>query len=113
MMKTARRHGLQIPSRVLGIYRALLVAEMVASELEAKVDVPSVGRAFFEQLQLDHARRALEPRNAAPTALSATAPGQLHQSCPSWPTAPSRSTSTGRGSHEPAIGGCGRSPVRS
>jgi hypothetical protein len=84
VMKTARRHGLQIPSRVLGIYRALLVAEMVASELEAKVDVPSVGRAFFEQLQLDHARRALEPRNAAPTALSLfglarDGPGQLHQ----------------------------------
>jgi len=66
VMQIARTHGLRVPPMVVSIYRALLVAETVANRLDAQADLRSVGRKFFEQLQLDEIRRAIEPRSLQP-----------------------------------------------
>ena len=66
VMQIARTHGLRVPPMVVSIYRALLVAETVASRLDAHADLRSVGRKFFEQLQIDEVRRAIEPRSLQP-----------------------------------------------
>jgi predicted unusual protein kinase regulating ubiquinone biosynthesis (AarF/ABC1/UbiB family) len=84
VMRIAREHGLRVPPMVVSIYRALLVAETVASRLDANVDLRSVGRAFFGRLQRDEVLRAVEPQSLQPTLLNyATllrdAPGQVNQ----------------------------------
>jgi ubiquinone biosynthesis protein len=66
VMQIARTHGLRVPPMVVSIYRALLVAETVANRLDAQADLRSVGRKFFEQLQLDEVRKAIEPRSLQP-----------------------------------------------
>jgi hypothetical protein len=84
VMRISREHGLRVPPMIVSIYRALLVAETVANRLDAKADLRSVGRAFFERLQTDEALNAIEPRNLQPTMLNylsfaRDAPGQVNQ----------------------------------
>jgi ubiquinone biosynthesis protein len=62
VMQAARRHGLRVPTHVLSLYRTLLTAESVASQLTSGVNLQSVGRGFFEALQRDEILRALDPK---------------------------------------------------
>jgi ubiquinone biosynthesis protein len=61
VMRAARENGLQVPSRILSMYRALLTAEAVANRLEARLDLGSVGRRFFQLLQTQELLKSLEP----------------------------------------------------
>jgi ubiquinone biosynthesis protein len=84
VMQLARTHGLRVPPMVVSIYRALLVAETVANRLDAQADLRSVGRKFFEQLQIDEVRRAFEPSSIQPVLLDhltfmRDSPGQVNQ----------------------------------
>jgi predicted unusual protein kinase regulating ubiquinone biosynthesis (AarF/ABC1/UbiB family) len=84
IMRAARRNGLRVPSGVVSIYRALLVAESVAHQLEANADLRSVGRRFFEGLGTEEMYRALESSNLQRIAMSALqlqrdGPGQMRQ----------------------------------
>ena len=84
VMRSARRHRLQVPSRILSMYRALLTAESVANHLTDELDLSSVGQQFFERMQVEEVLRVLEPKNAQPLLLSfgtllRDSPGQLQQ----------------------------------
>jgi hypothetical protein len=84
IMRAARRNGLRVPSGIVSIYRALLVAESVAHQLEASADLRSVGRRFFERLRTDELYLALDPSNLQQVAMSGMqlqrdGPGQLRQ----------------------------------
>lgn len=84
VLRAARRHRLQIPTRILSIYRALLTAESVSQQLGSDVELNSVGRDFFEKLQIDEAVSSLQLRNVESALLSYLAlwrdsPGQLNQ----------------------------------
>ncbi|HYC89912.1 MAG TPA: AarF/UbiB family protein [Thermoanaerobaculia bacterium] len=84
MLRTARRHRLHVPVRVLSMYKALLTAEIVAHELGASVDLRSVGREFFLELQRDEFVRAIEPDNLETSFLSGVSflrdsPGQFRR----------------------------------
>jgi ubiquinone biosynthesis protein len=84
VMRAARRRDFRIPPMLVGIYRALLVAELVANRLHAEVDLRSVGRSFFERLQIDEALSAVQPRNLLPISIdylsfARDAPGQTRQ----------------------------------
>lgn len=84
IMRAARRNGLRVPSGVVSIYRALLVAESVAHQLEATADLRLVGRRFFERLRTEELYRALDPSNMRQVALSGLqlqrdGPGQMRQ----------------------------------
>ena len=84
MLRSARRHRLQVPTRVLSMYKALLTAETVAHELGTNADLRSVGRNFFFELQRDDIISSVEPDNLETSFLSTVAllrdsPGQLQQ----------------------------------
>jgi len=84
MLRAARRNRLQVPTRVLSMYKALLTAETVAHELGSNVDLRSVGRNFFFELQRDDLISSVEPDNLETSFLSTVAflrdtPGQLQQ----------------------------------
>lgn len=84
IMRAARRNGLRVPSGVVSIYRALLVAESVAHQLEANADLRSVGRRFFEGLRTEEMYRALDPSSLQQVAMSGLqlqrdGPGQMRQ----------------------------------
>ena len=84
MLRTARRHRLNVPVRVLSMYKALLTAETVAHELGANVDLRTVGGDFFFELRREEALRGVEPDNLETSFLSTVSllrdsPGQLRQ----------------------------------
>jgi ubiquinone biosynthesis protein len=84
MLRAARRNKLQVPTRVLSMYKALLTAETVAYELGSTADLRSVGRDFFFELQRDDIITSVEPDNLETSFLSTVAllrdsPGQLQQ----------------------------------
>lgn len=84
VMRSARRNQLQVPPRILSMYRTLLTAESVASRLVDRLELRMVGRRFFTGLQIDEAVRALDLQKLQPTLLSFFAllrdsPGQLQQ----------------------------------
>jgi ubiquinone biosynthesis protein len=84
MLRAARRNRLQVPTRVLSMYKALLTAETVAHELGTNADLRSVGRNFFFELQRDDIITSVEPDNLETSFLSTVAllrdsPGQLQQ----------------------------------
>lgn len=83
-MRTVRRHGLQLPPRVLSMYRTLLTAETVATQLGADADLRSVGRNFFTRLRVEEEIRALGPEQwqssaASMLSLLRDSPRQLHR----------------------------------
>jgi ubiquinone biosynthesis protein len=84
IMRAARRNGLRVPSGIVSIYRALLVAESVAHQLEATADLRRVGRRFFENLRTEEIFRALDPSALQQVAISGLqlqrdGPGQMRQ----------------------------------
>lgn len=84
MLRAARRHGLQVPTRVLSMYKALLTAETVAYQLGTNVDLRSVGQEFFSELWREEVMRGIEPDNLEATFLSMVSllrdsPSQLQQ----------------------------------
>jgi len=84
VLRATRRHKLHVPTRVLAMYRALLTAETVAQQLGTRVDLRSVGREFFTNLQMEEALRAVDADNVEATFLSMVSllrdsPGQLNQ----------------------------------
>jgi ubiquinone biosynthesis protein len=72
-MRTVREHGLQLPPRVLSMYRTMLTVESVATGLGADADIPSVGEHFFTRLRIQEEIRALGPDRLQPTLSSAFA----------------------------------------
>ncbi len=83
VLRAARRHKLQVPARVLSMYRAILTAETVAYQFGTTVDLRSVGREFFANLQMEEALRAIDPDKLESTFLNTVSllqdsPGQLH-----------------------------------
>jgi predicted unusual protein kinase regulating ubiquinone biosynthesis (AarF/ABC1/UbiB family) len=84
VMRAARANGYRVPAGVLAIYRTLLTAETVAQRLDPRVNLRTVGRAYFTDLQVRDAMRAFEPgslRNSAMNILTLLrdASGQLNQ----------------------------------
>ena len=53
LMQAARRNQLQVPARVLSLYRAILTVELVARQLGLGDGVRRVGQDFFLRLQRD------------------------------------------------------------
>ncbi len=62
VMRVARQNGLQVPPRILSMYRATLTAESVANRLDASLDLGPVGRQFFELMQTHEILKSLEPQ---------------------------------------------------
>lgn len=84
IMRVARRNGLRVPSGIVSIYRALLVAESVAHQLDAAADLRSVGRRFFDRLRSQEVERSFRPEAFQQIALSnmqlyREAPAQIRQ----------------------------------
>jgi ubiquinone biosynthesis protein len=84
VMRTARKHGMRLPPRVLSMYRALLTAESVAHQLGSRANLRVVGRDFFSSLRMEQAIRALDPNTLQASALTLLSlvrdsPGQVHQ----------------------------------
>jgi ubiquinone biosynthesis protein len=84
VMRAARTNGLVVPSRILSMYRALLAAESVATQLGRTVDLQAIGRRFFRSIQKDEILRALDLQQLPPILLSLfnlarNSPGQLEQ----------------------------------
>ena len=52
-MRTARRNQLQIPARVLALYRAILTMETLARQFRAGDEVRRAGQMFLRRLQLE------------------------------------------------------------
>jgi ubiquinone biosynthesis protein len=53
LMRAARRNQLQIPARVLALYRAILTMETLARQFRAGDEVRRVGQMFLRRLQLE------------------------------------------------------------
>ncbi|HEV7894080.1 MAG TPA: AarF/UbiB family protein [Pyrinomonadaceae bacterium] len=71
LMRAARRNHLQVPARVLSMYRALLTAETVAFQLGTSDGIRRIGRSFFRTLQRERVVDELsDPSNFEPTLLS-------------------------------------------
>jgi ubiquinone biosynthesis protein len=84
IMRSARRHELRVPARVLQMYRTLLTAEAVASQLRDRVDLGAVAKRFFANLQIEEMIHTLEPKNLQPILLNLftlvrDSPGQFQQ----------------------------------
>jgi ubiquinone biosynthesis protein len=84
VMRAARRHHLQVPRRILSLYRALLAADTVCHQLGARVDLRTVGNDFFTQLQIEEVIRLLTPKSLQRSLfgmveLLRDAPGQIQQ----------------------------------
>lgn len=84
VMRVARQHGLQVPPRILSMYRATLTAESVANRLDASLDLGLVGQQFFQLMQTQEILRSLEPRAVQAYLLNLfslirDSPGQLKQ----------------------------------
>lgn len=85
LMRAARRNRLQVPARVLSMYRALLTAETVAYQLGMSDGIRRVGRSFFRTYQREKVVDELsDPSNFEPTLLSLLnlkrdAPRQINQ----------------------------------
>ncbi len=60
LMRAARRN-LQIPTRVLSMYRTLLTVEAVAHQLGRREGLRVVGQTFFAKLQQEEAIKLFEP----------------------------------------------------
>jgi ubiquinone biosynthesis protein len=66
VMRAARKNRLQVPARVLSLYRALLAVENVTRQMGGGTGILQVGREFFFRRQLDELmEEALDPRQAA------------------------------------------------
>ena len=60
-MRVVRRHGLQLPPRVLSMYRTMLTVESVSTGLSPRADIRHVGGPFFTRLRIQEELRAIAP----------------------------------------------------
>jgi ubiquinone biosynthesis protein len=85
VMRAARRNRFEVPPRALSMYRALLTAEALASQLGLDDGLRVVGRDFFRELQRDQLFSQLFDRDqlqqffASTLALARDAPTQVSQ----------------------------------
>jgi ubiquinone biosynthesis protein len=70
-MQIVRRHGLQLPARVISMHRTMLTAESVARDLGASADIRSVGEEFFTRLRIKEELRSMAPDHFGPSLSSA------------------------------------------
>ncbi len=63
VMRAARKHGFQVPTRILSMYRALLTAETVATGIAPDADLQRVGQEFFTTVAWEEVVRTLQPKN--------------------------------------------------
>lgn len=63
LARAARRNGYHIPPRILSIYRALVTAETLATQLGFADGLQEVGREFFIELQREELVRSLFARD--------------------------------------------------
>lgn len=84
VMRSARRNDLQVPVRVLALYRTLLTLERVSGELGGSDSLRRIGGDFLARLQKEDALDTFELENLQPILLSLLnlkrdAPGQLNE----------------------------------
>ena len=85
IMQAARRNRFEVPRRALSMYRALLTAEAVATQLGLRDGLREVGRDFFRELQSDELFSQLFDRDnlqqffANTLTLTRDAPSQVSQ----------------------------------
>jgi predicted unusual protein kinase regulating ubiquinone biosynthesis (AarF/ABC1/UbiB family) len=73
-----------MPTEVLAMYRALLTAETVASQLDSEVDLLSVGEKFFARLLIRRSLEGMAPERLQSLAIDLPvliqdAPGQIQR----------------------------------
>jgi ubiquinone biosynthesis protein len=84
VLRVARENHYSVPRGILSLYRALLTAETLASQLGGDVDLAEVGSRVFQEVQIETLIGAFRPENL-PTALlealqlARDGPGQLRQ----------------------------------
>lgn len=61
VMRLARVHDMKLPISVLALYRTLLTAESVASQLQSRATLGAVGQGFFRGLQIEQTLETFEP----------------------------------------------------
>lgn len=84
VLRAARRNHYTVPQGILSLYRALLTAETLASQLGGEVDLPEVASRIFQGLQIDTVVNGLRPEQLQPLAvevlqLARDGPRQLRQ----------------------------------
>jgi ubiquinone biosynthesis protein len=84
VMRSARRNDLQVPTRVLALYRTLLTLERVSGELGEADSLRRIGGDFLARLQKEDALDTFELENLQPILLSLLnlkrdAPAQLNE----------------------------------
>jgi ubiquinone biosynthesis protein len=84
VMQLARAHDMRPPASVLSMYRTLLASESVAYHLQSTADLRTVGRDFFNELQIERIFSYLEPQRIAAwlmelNELVRSGPGYLQQ----------------------------------
>lgn len=63
VMRAARTNDYRIPPAALAMYRTLLTAEKVATELGSREGLRSVGVEFFKRLKIEHALSLFSPES--------------------------------------------------
>jgi predicted unusual protein kinase regulating ubiquinone biosynthesis (AarF/ABC1/UbiB family) len=81
-MQIARSKGLVVPPSMLSLYRSLLAAEAIASQLSASADLLSVGGRFFRRQQFESSLEMSDPKQIQRMGLQVISlmqngPGQL------------------------------------
>jgi ubiquinone biosynthesis protein len=84
LMHEIRVHDLKLPGDLLSLYRTLLTGETIAAELSQRVDLITVGKAFFASERFDRLIEAVTPQRLQSSAfdimrLGMDAPGQFSQ----------------------------------
>jgi ubiquinone biosynthesis protein len=84
LMHAIRTQDLRLPGDLLSLYRTLLTAESIASELSRHVDLIRVGRIFFASEQFDRLIQSVTPQRLQTSAfdimrLGLDGPGQFSQ----------------------------------
>jgi ubiquinone biosynthesis protein len=82
VMQIARSKGLVVPPSMLSLYRSLLAAEAIASQLSASADLLSVGGRFFRRQQFESSLEMSDPKQIQRMGLQVISlmqngPGQL------------------------------------
>jgi len=70
VVRSARRHDLRFPPKILSMYRTLLTAESVARILSPGNSLRLVGREFFRELQYEEIARSFTSERIEPVLLS-------------------------------------------
>jgi ubiquinone biosynthesis protein len=73
LVRSARRNGLRIPVGVLAMYRTLLTAETIATQLDSRIDLTPVAGRFFVRWQVRRTLASLNPEQLIAFAVDALA----------------------------------------